>query len=151
MKNKKITIQNKITNHIMHKGGKIQGEKLLLRSVKELNKFSTKQVKKLFQLSITQSSPVFKLHTSIKKKKKKKKSKVRETPSFIPNSQNRTSLAIKHILFSTNKQTINKFSQKLKKELVEILTQKNQLNNNKIDIQKRIILQKKYLRYYRWK
>lgn len=148
---KKVNVQTKLINHIMHRGGKTQSEKLLLKSVKEMNKFSTKQVKKLVQLSITQASPVFKLHISTDKKRKKKKSKVRETPSFIPNSQNRTSLAIKYILFNTKKQTINKFSQKLKKELFEVLTQKNQFNNHKIELQKKIVLQKNYLRYYRWK
>jgi ribosomal protein S7 len=135
----------------MSKGGKIQSEKLLLKSVKELNKFSPKQVKKIFQLSIIQLSPVFKLHSSIDKKRKKKKSKVRETPSFIPTSHNRTSLAIKYILSNTKKQATNKFHQKLKKELIEVLTQKTQLTNNKIELQKKIVSQKNYLRYYRWK
>lgn len=148
---KKMNIQNKLTNHIMSKGGKIQSEKLLLKSVKELNKFSSKQVKKIFQLSIIQLSPVFKLHLSIDKKRKKKKSKVRETPSFIPTSLNRTSLAIKYILSNTKKQTTNKFHQKLKKELIEVLAQKTQLTNNKIELQKKIVSQKNYLRYYRWK
>lgn len=148
---KKENIQNKLTSHIMNKGGKIQSEKLLLKSIKELNKFSAKPVKKLFQLSIIQASPVFKLHISIDKKRKKKKKKVRETPSFIPTSQNRTSLAIKHILSNTKKQSINKFPQKLKKELIEVLSAKNQFVNNKIELQKKIISQKNYLRYYRWK
>jgi ribosomal protein S7 len=149
MSSKKINIQNKLTNHIMQKGGKIQSEKLLLKSIKELNRFLTKPIKKLFQLSIIQSSPVFKLHISINKKRKKKK--IQETPSFIPNSQSRTSSAIKYLLSSTKKQEINKFPQKLKKEFIDILAQKTQLSNNKIVIQKKVILRKNYLRYYRWK
>lgn len=151
MRSNKENIQNKLTSHIMSKGGKIQSEKLLLKSIKELNKFSAKPAKKLFQLSIIQASPVFKLHTSIDKKRKKKKSKVHETPSFIPTSKSRTSLAIKYILSNTKKQSINKFPQKLKKELLEVLIAKNQFTHHKIELQKKIISKKNYLRYYRWK
>lgn len=148
---KKVSIQNKITSKIMNKGGKSQSEKLLLKSVKELNKFSTKPVKKLFQLGLIQASPIFKLHSSIAKKRKKKKRKVHETPSFISNSHNRTSLAIKYILLNTKKQAINKFPQKLKEEIIELLTAKNQYSNSKAELQKKIVSQKNYLRYYRWK
>lgn len=148
--NKKLNIKNKFINHIMNKGRKMQSEKLLLKSIKELNKLSKKQIKNLMQLSIIQTSPTFKLHTSVNKKRKKKKFKTHETPAFITQSANRTSLAIKYVLSNSEKQFTHKFYDKFKREVIELMTQKD-VHDNKIELQKKVISKKNYLRYYRWK
>ena len=59
MKNKKIKIKNKITNHLMLNGKKKTSEKILLKSFKELQKYSKKQSKKLIKLALIFSTPNF--------------------------------------------------------------------------------------------
>jgi len=72
---KKLEIKNKLINHIMVNGNKKTSEKILLKSFKNLQKDSQKQSKKIFQLAIINSTPIFKLHIHKIKKKRKKKNK----------------------------------------------------------------------------
>ena len=74
MKHKKIELKNKIINHLILNGKKETGEKILLKSFKELQKSSKKQPKKLIKLALIFSTPIFKIYKiTIKKKKKKLK------------------------------------------------------------------------------
>ena len=76
MKHKKIELKNKIINHLILNGKKETGEKILLKSFKELQKSSKKQPKKLIKLALIFSTPIFKIYKiTIKKKKKKIKKK----------------------------------------------------------------------------
>ena len=103
MNKKNKIIKNKIINHIMVDGQKNTSEKILLKSIKNLNKNINKQVKKIFQLGLINSSPIFSIHQSENKKVKKKKRKVRITPFFLTSQKNRTSLSIKFITNSLKK------------------------------------------------
>lgn len=148
MKKKNIYIKTKVINQIMMGGKKTISEKILLKGFKELNKSSKKQIKKLVQLRIFLSTPTFKLHTSVNKKKRKKK--VFETPTFIPNNQSRSSLSIKFILLSAKNKTTGNFYNKLKKEILTFLEQKEFVNELKNEVQKKVLAKKSYFRYYRW-
>jgi ribosomal protein S7 len=145
---KKVNIKNKVINQIMIGGKKNVSEKILFKSIKELNKFSNKQVKKLLQLRIFLSTPTFKLHKSVNKKKRKKK--IYETPAFIPNNQARSSLSIKFILLHAKTRITNNFYNKLKKEILTFLEQKDSVNELKNDTQKKVLAKKSYFRFYRW-
>jgi len=72
MKKKSLDIKNKLINNITLDGKKKTSEKILLKSLKELQKSSKKQSKELVKLALVQSTPVFKLHRISNKKLKKK-------------------------------------------------------------------------------
>jgi ribosomal protein S7 len=134
----------------MINGNKKTSEKLLIKSFKKLQKDSLKQSKKIFQLAIINSTPIFKLHTH--KIKKKRKKRVREIPAFIANKYNRISLAIKFILSknSENKRS-DKFFNEFKKEILLTSQQKGTSFESKNNLQKQVLLKKHLFAFYRWK
>ena len=147
---KKLKLKNKLLNHIMINGNKKTSEKILLKSFKKLQKDSQKQSKKIFQLAIINSMPIFRLYTL--KMKKKRKKKIKEIPAFISNKSNRTSLAVKFILSKTleNKQ-LHFFFNKFKKEILLTSQQKGSTIESKNNLQKQILLKKRLFSFYRWK
>lgn len=147
---KKLQLKNKLVNHIMINGNKKTSEKLITQSFKKLQKDSPKQSKKLFQLAIVNSTPIFKLHTH--QVKKKRKNKVKEIPSFIANTNNRASLAIKFILPKNikNKKS-NKLFNELKNEIFLASQQKGNAFELKANLQKQVLLKKHLFKFYRWK
>jgi ribosomal protein S7 len=149
MDKKKIQIKNKLINHITKNGEKKTSEKLLLKSLKKLQKTSKKQVKALLQLCILNSTPIFKLHTSSNKKQKKRNKKIREMPTFIVRPEIRTSLSIKFILSNKEKMSKNFYSELTKKVLLTTQSKSGPISS-KNELQKKIILNKRYLTYYRW-
>lgn len=148
---KKIEIKNKLINHIMVNGSKKTSEKILLKSLKELQKESTKQSQKIIQLALIQSTPTFKLHKISNKKRKKRNKKVREIPAFIPRQINRTSLAIKFILSSAVKKKLNNLNQKLTNEILLTAQSKSNSIELKNELQKQVLSKKRFFTYYRWK
>lgn len=145
---KNFLIKSKIINHILKNGKKNSGEILLLKSFKKLQKSSKKQTSKLVQLSIINSTPIFKLHKSSIKKNKRNK-KVRETPTFIVNPNIRTSMSIKFILLNKEKKS-NNFQTELTKKILLTSNYKDDSIVLKNELQKKVVLNKKYLKYYRW-
>jgi len=148
MKNK-LKIKNKLINHLTVNGNKKTSEKILLKSFKKLQKDSQKQSKKIFQLAIINSTPVFKLNKY--KIKKRKKSNIREIPTFIKNTGNRTSLAIKNILNNKIKKNANKFFNSLKKEILLTSQLKGITIESKNTLQKQIPVKKRLFVFYKWK
>jgi ribosomal protein S7 len=147
---KKLRIKNKLINHITRNGNKKTSEKILLKSFKKLQKDSLKQSKKILQLALINSTAVFKLNTY--KLKKKKKSNLKEIPTFISNTDTRTSLAIKHILNKKTKdKNINKFFLEFKKEILLTSQQKGSIIESKTNIQKQIPQKKRFFAFYKWK
>lgn len=148
----KLNIKNKFTNHIMLSGRKQNSEKNLLKSFKKFQQSSKKQTKKIFQLALIYSTPIFKLHeNSNKKLKKRKRSKIRSIPAFMQKPLTRISLGIKYILDNiVRKKTQNVFYNKLYQEI--LLTSKTKGNNLEIkkETQKKTLLNKRYFKYYRW-
>lgn len=143
-----MQIKTKLVNHLMLNGKKETGEKNLLKSVKELQKSSSKKSSRVFQLAVLYSTPIFKLH-KIRNKKRKKANKFKEIPGFIKNKQARTSLAIKFILLNTKRKGEH-FFKKFNKEI--LLNAKNQgvSIEAKNELQKNILTKKHFFKYYRW-
>jgi ribosomal protein S7 len=142
----------KFTNHLMLSGKKQNSENILLKSFKKFQQSSKKQTKKIFQLALLYSIPIFKLHETINKKlKKRKKSKVRTIPAFMSKPITRISLGIKYILLNISKKKIrNVFFDKLNHEILLIVKTKGNNLENKKETQKKTLLNKHYFRYYRW-
>ena len=147
MKNQKI--KNKIINHLMLNGKKKTGEKILLKSFKELQKSSKKRSKKLIELAIIFSTPIFKIHKITNKKRKKKK--IREIPTLITAKKARISLAIKFILNTLKSKQSNGFYTEFKKEILLNVKNEGAAIQIKNEVQKQVVLKKHFFSYYRWK
>nr|YP_009329924.1 ribosomal protein S7 [Didymosphenia geminata]API83115.1 ribosomal protein S7 [Didymosphenia geminata] len=145
---RKIELQGKLLNHIMQNGNKSTGEKLLLNSFKNLQQDCNKRTKEIFKLAIINTTPVFKIHTIKNKKMKKKKRKVKEIPVFITNQQLRSSLALKLIL-KTLKKSPSFFSSFTSEILLSSQSKSNSIELKDL-IQKQVLNQKKYFRFFRW-
>jgi ribosomal protein S7 len=148
MKKLKLEIKSKIISHLLVNGEKKTSENSLLKSFKELQKQSNKSTKKLVQLAIMYSLPIFKLHKMTQKKKRRKQ--VREIPAFILNEKARISLAIKFIIASVKKKTTDHFHVKLKHEILLNSQNKGDAASVKSELQKQVLLKKRFFRFYRW-
>jgi ribosomal protein S7 len=146
---KLFEIKKKIINHFMKNGKKTTSEKILFNSFKELQKMSLKQSEELIKNAIINSLPVFKIHKIENKKQKKKKRKIKEIPFFIVNNKSRISLAIKLIIESVKKQTC--FFTDFNKEILLNNQQKGYAIQLKTELQKKVINNKRYFRFYRWR
>ena len=146
---KKFEIKKKFINHFMKNGKKTTSEKILLNSLKELQKISYKQSEELIKNVVINSLPVFTIHKLENRKQKKKKRKIKEIPFFIVNSKSRISLAIKLIIESLKKQSC--FFKDFNKEVLANNQQKGSSIQLKAELQKKVIYNKRYFRFYRWR
>jgi len=140
--------KNKIINHITKKGKKTKSEKILNKSLKELQKNSKKQTKKLIQLSIILSSVMFKIRTIKNKKNRKKKTIIR--PTFIPKQNKKFSFAIKLIINTAKKNSYNCLHNKLKEEFFSTTQLKSNITKTKKELEKQALNKKHLFKYYRW-
>lgn len=147
MKHERTYVKNKIINHLILNGKKNISEKLLLKTMKELQKTSLKQSKKLVNLAIILSIPVFKVHKMIKKTKKKK---IREIPVIISSKKARISLSIKFILIILKEKSLKYFYIKFYQEILLNIKNESSAILNKNKIQKDALLKKHFFYYYRW-
>jgi ribosomal protein S7 len=142
-------IKKKFLNNFMRNGKKTTSEKILLSSIKELQKNSSKQSEELIKNAIINTLPIFKVNKIENKKQKKKKRKIKEIPHFIVSSKSRISIAIKLIIASLKKQ--NYFFKDFNKEILLNNQQKGNSIQFKIELQKKVIYNKRYFRFYRWR
>lgn len=133
----------------MSKGRKETGEKILLKSVKELQKDSNKDSNKIYQLGICYSTPIFRTHKIRNKNKKKRSKNFKEIPGFIKNKQFRNSMAIKLILKNAKKKG-ELLYKRLNKEVTASSQNKSNTIQLKTELQKNVLLNKRLFLYYRW-
>jgi ribosomal protein S7 len=145
---KKFEIKKKIVNHFMKDGKKPTSEKILLNSLKELQKSSLKQSEELIKNAVINLLPIFKINKIENKKQKKNKRKIKEIPLFIVNNNSRISLAIKIIIESLKKQAC--FFKDFNTEILASNQQKGYAMQIKSELQKKVIYNKRYFRFYRW-
>ena len=147
---KKIEINNKLVNHLVINGKKTKSEKIVLKSLKALQKISKKSSKKLFQLALVHNTPIFKLNIITQKKKKKKKQKVKIIPAFVSNKTSRISFAIKFIVKAASKKSNQPLFQKLLNEILISSQNKSSAIETKRETQKQALLNRHLFKYYRW-
>lgn len=147
--NKSIPLKTKIINTLMINGKKNTGEKIVLQFAKRLQKAINKNIKSVTQLAIVNSTPTFKLNEQIIKKGKQKV--IRSTPSFIPSTPLRIMKSLRFIKDSIlqNKST-SKFYKALFNEILASSDLKSQSVTKKNELQKQILLNKRYLSKFRW-
>ena len=148
-KNNTLHLKNKIVNTLMQSGKKKTGEKILLKFLKSLQKSTDKNFKVLLQSAIINSTSTFKLNEqSIKKGKRKAKKNI---PSFIISDSLRIITALKLIkkVSAKNKRS-NYFYQSLTAEILASSASKGQSVDQKNELQKQILINKRYLSKFRW-
>ena len=137
-------LRSKILKNLISSGSKTISEKLLKKSIKNIQKSSRKNHIEILKKALINSSPVM----AIKKIGKNKK-KSREFP-FLIGKNLRLSLGLKHILETLkNKQKLKNFYNEFSTEL--ILTSQNKSITAKLknNVHEQTFLKKKYANF-RW-
>lgn len=147
---KNIEIKNKLINHIIINGKKNKSEKIIWKSFKTLQTISKKSSKRLLQLALVSTTPIFKINTITQKKRKKKKQKSKIIPAFISNKASRISFAIKFIVSTSKKTKKQKLLKQLSEEILLSLKNKSTAIEMKKDKQKQAFLNRHLFKYYRW-
>lgn len=146
MKQHEINIKTKIINNLTLNGKKDTSNKIVLKSLKQLQKNCLKQSKKLINLSLIVTTPIFKVHKIIKKRKKKR---IVEIPVLINSNKSKFSLGIKLFLSTLKtKKTGNFYTKFYKETLSNIQSEKSsvKLKNN---TQKQALTKKRIFYYYK--
>ena len=147
---KKFETKTKLVNHLIIHGKKVKSEKIILQTLKTLQKTLKKSATKLFQTALTRNMPIFKINASAQKKQKKKGQVKKIFPAFISSKKARISLAINFTVKTALKEKNQPFFQRLLSEIYLSSQNKNSVNNLKKDIQKQALLNRRFFRYYRW-
>ena len=148
-KNKTSHLKTKIVNTLMKSGRKTTGEKILLKSLKSLQKSTDKNFKTLFHSAIVNSASAFKVNEQAVKKGKRKA--IKSIPSFIINDSLRITNALKSLTrISAKSKNSNFLYKKLVAEILSSSALKGQSIDQKNEIQKQILVNKRYLSKFRW-
>ena len=146
---KNLEIKNKFINHLIIDGKKNKSEKILSKTIKALQIISKKSSKKLVQLALVSSTPIFKLNTITQKKRKKKKQKPRVIPAFISSKISRISFAIRFIIIIAQKKNQSLLKNLSTEILISSQNQSNAIERKK-ETQKQALLNRHLFKYYRW-
>ena len=148
-KNKNFELKSKIVNTLMINGKKKTSEKILLKSVKLVQKSTNKNFKSLLTLSLINSAPAFKINEQVVKKGKRKA--VRNIPAFIMSDYLRITNALKstkNLVFSNRNST--SFYEAFVKEILASASLKSQIIDRKNELQKQVLINRRYLSKFRW-
>ena len=144
-----IELKQKLINAGMKHGKKKTVEKILIKSLKLIQKYNKKNHKNLIKDSIINSTPTFKINTQSKKRGKRKMNK--EIPTFIKKDSLRTSSSLNFLLSSALKnKELKTFYKKITQEILESSINKSKSIEKKTEIQKQVLMQKRYLLNFRW-
>ena len=151
IKNKhKFNLKEKVINSFMRKGKKETSEKIIIRTLKKIQKLDKKNCKTQLQVAILNLTPTFKLNKQSKKRGKKKQ--MNYVPHFLPNTYLRIGFALKLLKLTIVKNKKDKTFEHLAKEIlnssnsVKSTTAIEQKNN----LQKQVLSQKRYFYKFRW-
>jgi len=148
-KNKTPYLKSKIVNTLMKSGRKTTGEKILLKSLKSLQKLNGKNFKTLLHSAIVNSSSAFKVNEQAVKKGKRKATKT--TLSFITSDSLRVTTALKLLTrVSARSKDSNFLYKKLVAEILSCSTSKSQSIDQKNEAQRKALVDKRYLSKFRW-
>jgi len=148
-KNKRSYLKNKIVNTLMKNGKKTTGEKILLKSLKSLQRSTDKNFKILLHSAIINSTFAFKVNEQSVKKGKRKA--IRVVPSFIISDSLRITTALKSLAkISVKTKSSDFLYKKLMAEILSSSALKGQSIDQKTEIQKQILVNKRYLSKFRW-
>lgn len=142
-------LRNKIVSALMKSGKKKTGEKIVTQLLKSLQKSTDKDFKVVLQSAIINSASTFKLNEQSIKKGKRKATKY--IPSFIISDSLRIVTTLKLVKkVSMQNRSSNNFYQSLMTEVLAASKLKGQSVDKKNELQKQILINKRYLSKFRW-
>ena len=147
-KNNKI-LKNIFINVLMNNGQKKTSEKILLKSLKSLQRLNKKESKKIIQQSITDLALVFKTKNQITKRGKRKILKNINTILINEDVRMISSLKLLKSSILLNNNNL-KFYQKLTQEILLTVVDSSKSFEKKKELQKQLFLNKRYLANFRW-
>lgn len=137
-----MNLKNKIINLLTKNGNKAKSENVFLKSIKNMQKTTTKSSSELVKLAVINSTPSIEL-----KEVKQKKRKTRRYLPFVLGEKNRTNKALKTLV------TYSKIKKPiwlgLGLTLTSTLEIENEIQKNNLEKHKTAILKKKYVKF-RW-
>lgn len=139
---KRLKLKEKLQNHMMVCGKKFLCEKILLQSLKVLQKTTKKNHKILLMASLINSTPVICMKTAEKKKGKTMK----EFP-YVLNRRNRITVSIKSVLQLINNK--RKFVLEFSKEILTNSQNESAVLKVKESRQNEALIKKKFT-FFRW-
>ena len=147
-----IKLKRKILNYFLINGKKQNCENTILKTMKCIQKSNNQSFTKIIQLSILNTTPIFRIIKLKRKKKKKKKgvNSVKEIPSFLSNKTFRTSKALKLLITAIPMKVNTQFSDQLKTEIVSNSQYNGSSKDLKNELQKQALQNKKFFKRYRW-
>ncbi len=138
------TLKHNLFNHIMINGNKNTSEKILLKSLKTIQKTqSKKNFEKIVHLSLINNSPILYMKNIQRKRKR-----TIEFP-FLLKPHLRVSYGIKFLVQYSRKQTKNLFHPNLKMEFINSSKKTSLSFKHKISVHKEAHLKRKFANY-RW-
>lgn len=148
-KNNTPHLRNSIISALMKSGKKKTGEKIVIKFLKLLQKSTVKDFKMILQSAIINSTSTFKLNEQAIKKGKRRAKKY--VPSFIISDSLRIVTTLKLIKkVSAKNRSSSYFYQSLMAEVLAASTSKGQSVDQKNELQKQILINKRYLSKFRW-
>jgi ribosomal protein S7 len=144
-----LELKQKLTNAMMKHGKKKTAEKILIKSLKLIQKLNKKNHKNLIKDSIINVTPTFKINKQSSKRGKRKVEK--KIPAFVKKNSLRTVLSVNFLVSASLKnKDLKTFYGKLAQEVIETSFQKSKSIEQKTEIQKEVLMQKRYLLKFRW-
>lgn len=147
--NRNFILKNKIINSFMSNGQKETSEKILTKTLKNIQRNNTKNFKKILQLFILNLTPVFKFNKQSKKRGKKKK--ITFSPYLIPTNELRINFALKLLKSILLKNKQNNIVNNLSFEIISsVFSNKSVSSEKKTELQNQVFAQKRYFYKFRW-
>jgi ribosomal protein S7 len=141
--------KKKLINHITKKGKKQVIEKIITKSIKQFQKQQKRNIANIIQLSITNTTPVFRMINLTNKNRRKKS--IKRIPLLLANNNWRSSLGLKnlanYIVALENRKTLDK---KFVEEFLLAAKFESNIITSQNEIQSEASKEKKYFRFFRW-
>jgi ribosomal protein S7 len=141
--------KKKLINHVFKKGKKQVVEKILTKSIKALQKQQKRNIANIIQLSVINTTPVFRMINLTNKNRRKKS--IKRIPVLLANNDFRSSLGLKNLANSSaelaNRKTLD---EKFVEEFLLAAKLKSNIILSQNDVQSEASKEKKYFRYFRW-
>jgi ribosomal protein S7 len=134
----------KFTNYILLNGKKRQSQNCLLKIVRNLQKWSNKNVRGLLKLSFVLLVQFFKINNRLIKNKQKK-----VTSLVLHKNKSRTFLVLKSLVQTIKTGKSVRFFKKLYKEIKSVLEKKSFIIQTKKSIQNEVVSKKHLFFYFR--
>ena len=142
-------LKQKMINSMMKHGEKKIVEKILKKSLKLIQKSDKKNHLNLLKHSVINTTPTFKINIQVKKRGKKKTKK--EVPTFLNNESLRIISSFNLLTKNSLKnKELKHFYKKIAQEIIANSLQKSKSIEQKNEIQKQVLIQKRYLLNFRW-